>query len=78
MENPLIALRIDKTDYWPLIPSPLPPEWAELPAQDFANHELWAQIGQLKTKFKITSERSFRRTITHLKSLGLRTLPAQA
>lgn len=73
----VIALRIDKTDDLPLIPSPLPPEWAELPAQDFANHELWAQIGQLKTKFKITSERSFPRTITHLKSLGLRTLPAQ-
>lgn len=73
----VIALRIDKTDYLPLIPSPLPPEWAELPAQDFAKPELWAQIGQLKPKFKITSERSFRRTIARLKSLGLRTLPSK-
>jgi hypothetical protein len=73
----VLTLIINKTCYLPAIPSPMPIEWADVPAQDFANPDLWEQIGQLKNKFAITSERSFRRTIARLKSLGLRTLPAQ-
>jgi len=73
----VFALIIDKTRYLPAISRPLPPAWLNVPPQDFANPDRWQQIGQLKNRFAITSERSFRRLIAHLKSLGLRTLPAQ-
>lgn len=76
-QGEVLTLLSDQTHYLPARPSSLPPEWADVPAPDFANPACWAQIGQLKQKFAITSERSFRRAIARLKSLGLRTLPAQ-
>lgn len=73
----VLALIIDKTHFLPALPDSLPPEWADVPTADFANPARWEQIGQLNRKFAITSERSFRRVIARLKSLGLRTLPAR-
>ena len=70
---PLISA---STRDWPQIAPPLPAQWANVPTQDFANPDLWLQIGQLKNRFVISRERSFRRLVAHLKSLGLRTLPA--
>ncbi|MEW6737117.1 MAG: hypothetical protein AB1489_37875 [Acidobacteriota bacterium] len=75
-----LAIIVDKTNYLPIIPSPSSQDrqdWSDLNPADFLNHLLWDQIGQLKPKFKIASERSFWRTLARLRELGLRTLPAK-
>ena len=68
---------IDNPHFLPALPDSLPPAWAQTAVADFAKPDRGAQIGPLKMKFAITSERSFRRVIARLKSLGLRTLPAR-
>lgn len=74
--SPDLSLIVDKTRFLPITPLHLD-EWRDLATKDFLNPDLWEQIGQLKDKFKITSERSFWRTLAHLRELGLRILPAQ-
>lgn len=74
--TPDLSLIVDKTRFLPITP-PQSAEWTDLSPQDFLNPDLWDQIGQLKGKFKISSERSFWRTLAHLRQQGLRILPAQ-
>ncbi len=65
---------IDRTGYLPAIAQPIPAEWCGIAPADFQNPNLWAPVGELKSKFKITSERSFWRTLARLKEMGLRTI----
>ncbi len=51
--------------------------WADLPLADLLNPQCWLPIGELKHHLDISSDRSFWRSLQTLRSVGLRTLPAQ-
>jgi hypothetical protein len=68
---------LDRTSYLPAISQPIPPEWSDIVPADFENPNLWAPVGDLKSKFKIASERSFWRSMSQLKAKGLRIIPAR-
>jgi hypothetical protein len=68
---------LDRTRYLPAISQTIPPQWSDIAPADFENPNLWAPVGELKTKFKITSERTFWRTLSRLKAMGLQTIPAR-
>lgn len=71
-----VSLIVDKTRYLPCANNTTDDEWSDLSSADFINPNLWAPLSRLKDKFKITSRRSFWRTIARLREMGLRTLPA--
>lgn len=72
-----LAPIVDRTRCLPAVSHSIPPEWSDIAPADFENPELWAPIGELKSKFKITCESSFWRTVARLKTMGLRTIPAR-
>src|SRR4029077_12567090 len=68
---------IDRTTYLPDISLPAPAEWCDIAPAEFNNPAAWAMMSEIKTKFKITTEITFRRTLARLKAQGLRTIPSR-
>jgi DNA polymerase V len=68
---------VSHTRYLPAISQPIPGQWCDIALADFENPNLWAPLGELRSKFKITSESTFWRTLARLKTMGLRTITAR-
>jgi hypothetical protein len=72
-----LARIVDRTHYLPAVNQSNLHEWPDISLADFENPTLWAPVGELKSKFNITSERSFWRTLSRLKEIGLRIIAAR-